>query len=232
MRSLTRFGVLTLALAALAFAPISARQATRPAVALLDFDYGTIEHWWSGNYDVGKGISDMIVEQLVEDGSFRVIDRKRIAAVLAEQNFNASDRVDPGAKSAQIGKVLGVKYLIAGTITKFGTEQSNKSVGAGGFGSKFGVGKVGTASGKANVAITLNVIDTSTAEILVVAKGEGTSKRSGLLLGGAGGGSGKAAAGELDFGASNFHDTIIGEATEAAVKDAAVKLLAKKDRIK
>jgi len=231
MRSLTRLGLLALALAALTLAPVSAKQATRPAVALLDFDYGTIEHWWTGNYDVGKGIADMIVAQLVEDGSFRVIDRKRIAAILQEQNFNASDRVDPGAKSAQIGKVLGVKYLITGSITKFGTEQSKKSVGAGGFGSKYGVGKVGTTSGKANVAITLNVIDTSTAEILAIAKGEGTSKRSGLMLSGAGGGS-KAAVGDLDFGASNFHDTIIGEATEAAVKDVSAKLLAKKDRIK
>jgi curli biogenesis system outer membrane secretion channel CsgG len=232
MRWLTRLTVLALALAALAFVPVSAKQATRPTIALLDFDYGSIERWWGGNVDVGKGVADLMVEQLVNDGSFRVIDRKRIQTVLAEQDFNASDRVDPTAKAAQIGKVLGVKFLIAGTITKFGTEQSNKSVGAGGFGSKYGIGKVGTASGKANVGITLNVIDASTAEILVVAKGEGTSKRSGLLLSGGAGGVGKSGVGELDFSASNFHDTIIGEATEVAVKDATTKLLAKKDRIK
>jgi curli biogenesis system outer membrane secretion channel CsgG len=133
---------------------------------------------------------------------------------------------------AKMGKVLGVKYFLYGSITKFGTEQSNKSVGAGGLGSKYGVGKVGTSSGKANVAITARMVDTSTAEVLLSAKGEGTSKRSGLLLGGAGGGGGKAAGAELDFGASNFHDTIIGEATEIAVKDTVTKILAKKDRIK
>jgi len=224
--------VLTLALAALVLAPVSARQSTRPKVAVLDFDFGSIEHWWSGNYDVGKGIADLIMDALVDDGSFSIIERKRIDAILAEQNFNASDRVDPDAKMAKMGKVLGVKYFLYGSITKFGTEQSNKSVGAGGLGSKYGVGKVGTSSGKANVAITARMVDTSTAEVLLSAKGEGTSKRSGLLLGGAGGGGGKAAGAELDFGASNFHDTIIGEATEIAVKDTVTKILAKKDRIK
>ena len=44
------------------------------------------------------------------------------------------------AKVAKIGKALGVKYLIVGSITKFGTEDSKKGVGGGGFGSKFGIG--------------------------------------------------------------------------------------------
>jgi curli biogenesis system outer membrane secretion channel CsgG len=75
------------------------------------------------------------------------------------------------------------------------------------------------------------MIDTSTSEILLTGKGEGTSKRSGLLLGGAGGGGGGGAGGGLNFGASDFKSTIIGEATDAAVKDTFVKLLAHKDRL-
>ena len=55
---------------------------------------------------------------------------------------------------AQLGKALGVKYLVVGSITKFGTENSNKSFSGGGFGSAFGLGSVGTSKGKANVAIT------------------------------------------------------------------------------
>jgi curli biogenesis system outer membrane secretion channel CsgG len=231
MRSLARFGILVVALAGLMVASGSAQQNTRPTVALLDFDYGTIEHWWGGNVDIGKGIGDMIVDGLVEDGSYRVIERKRLDAILAEQNFNASDRVDPGAKVAKIGKALGVKYLITGSITKFGTEDSKKGVGAGAFGGKFGVGSVGKSEGKANVAITARVIDTSTGEIMASAKGEGTSKRSGLMLGGAGGGGGGAAGGGLNFSSSNFHDTIIGEATELAVKQVVDKLVAAKGRL-
>jgi curli biogenesis system outer membrane secretion channel CsgG len=230
MRLLARFGAVVVAVAGLMVASGNA-QASRPTVALLDFDYGSVNHWWGGNEDIGKGIADLIVDGLVEDGSFRVIERKKIDAILNEQNFSASDRVDPSAKVAKIGKALGVKYLIVGSITKFGTEDSKKGVGGGGFGSKFGVGSIGKSEGKANVAIAARVIDSSTGEIMAVAKGEGQSKRSGLMLGGAGGGGGKAAMGGLNFSSSNFKDTIIGEATEIAVKQVVDKLVAAKSRL-
>jgi curli biogenesis system outer membrane secretion channel CsgG len=229
MRRIVQFGALVMAVATLTVTAGRA-QATRPTVALLDFDYGSVNHWWSGNQDIGKGIADLIVDGLVEDGTYRVIERKKLDAILAEQNFNDSDRVDPSAKAAKIGKALGVKYLIVGSITKFGAEDSKKSFGGGGFGSKFGVGKIGKSSGKATVAITARMIDSSTGEIMASAKGEGESKRSGLMLGGAGGGS-KYAAGELDMSNSNFQDTIIGEATEIAVKQVVDKLIAAKGRL-
>jgi len=207
-------------------------QSSRPTVAILNFDYGSIEHWWGGNQDIGQGISDLLVDELVNDGSYRVIERKRLDAILAEQNLAQSDRADPSAQTlARVGKMLGVKYMIVGSITKFGTEKSNKSFSGGGFGSKYGVGEVGTAKGKANVAISARMIDTTTGEILAVAKGDGTSKRSGLLLGGGTGGYGGAGAGRIEFGASDFRDTILGEATEMAVKATAEKLVAAKTRL-
>ena len=90
-------------------------QSSRPAVAVLNFDYGTIEHWWSGSQDIGQGISDLLVDELVNDGTYRVIERKRLDAILAEQNFAQSERADPSAKTlAAVGKVLGVKYMDRG----------------------------------------------------------------------------------------------------------------------
>ena len=62
------------------------------------------------------------------------------------------------------------------------------------------------------------------------AKGEGTSKRSGLLLAGSGGGA-AGAVGSIEFGSSGFRDTILGEATEIAVKETAGKLVAAKSRL-
>jgi curli biogenesis system outer membrane secretion channel CsgG len=239
LRAMVRSGALGLVSAGLAVAAFTAMasspaaaQSTRPTIAVLNFDYGSLNHWWTGTQDIGEGISDMIVDELVNDGSFRVIERKRLDAILAEQNFSNSERADPTAKTvAQIGKALGVKYLVVGSVTKFGTEQSNKSFGGGGFGGAFGVGNVGTSKGKANVAITARIIDVSTGEIMASAKGEGTSKRSGFLLGGAGGGGGGAGAGHIAFGASEFRDTILGEATEAAVKMTTDKLVSAKTRL-
>ena len=230
MRTIRTFGTALVGIA-VSWTLLGAQAAQRPTVALLDFDFGSVQQWWSGNQDIGKGIADLIVDELVNDGSFRVIERKRLDALLAEQNFSNSERADPTAKTmAAVGKALGVKYLIVGSVTKFGTEESSKSVGGGVFGSKFGVGKVGTAQGKAAVAITARIIDVSTGEIMVSAKGDGTSKRSGLLLGGGGGG-GTSAGGTINFGASDFRDTILGEATETAVKATVAKLIAAKTRL-
>jgi curli biogenesis system outer membrane secretion channel CsgG len=214
------------------FAGPAAAQSTRPTVAVLSFEYGTIQRWWRGTWVFVDVISEFIVHQHHPHGSFRVIERKRLDAILAEQNFSNSERADPSAKTmAQLGKVLGVKYLVVGSITKFGTEKSNKSFSGGGYGSAFGLGSVGTSKGKANVAITARIIDISTAEIMASAKGDGTSKRSGLLLGGGGGGGGGGGFGGISMGSSDFRDTILGEATEMAVKTTTAKLIEAKSRL-
>lgn len=229
---LSRLVFAVLAVVCLVGAPAASAQ-TRPTVTLLDFDFGTIQHWWSGNWDIGKGIADLIVDELVNDGSFRVIERKRLDAILAEQNFSNSNRADPDAKQvATIGKALGVKYLIVGTITKFGLENKNVGVGGGGFGGgAFGLGRVGTTKGTASVAITARIVDTTTGEIMASAKGEGTSKRTGLLLGGGAGAGGAGGGGGVNMGSSDFQDTILGEATEQAVKAVTARLIAAKGRL-
>ena len=222
----------TLAVLLLAAVPNAAAQG-RPTVALLDFEFGTVEHWWSGNWDIGKGIADLIVDELVNDGSFRVIERKKLDAILTEQNFSNSERADPSAKTvAQLAKVLGVQYLIVGSITKFGLENQKQQVSGGGFSyGGVGLGTVGKTKGKANVAITARIIDTSTAEIMVSAKGNGTSSRSGLLIGGSGGNWTGGAGATVQMGSSDFKDTIIGEATEKAVQEVVKALIARKGNL-
>ncbi|HEY8549038.1 MAG TPA: CsgG/HfaB family protein [Vicinamibacterales bacterium] len=223
----------TMAVAALVLAVPAQAQSSRPTVAILDLEYGAVQRWWEGNWDIGKGIADLIVDGLLEDGTYRVIERKRLDAILAEQNFSNSDRADPSAAAvAKIGKALGVKYLLVGSITKFGTEQSKKGGGGGIFGrAGIGLGNVGVQKGKANVAVTVRMVDTTTGEIMASAKGEGTSKRSGLLLGGGGFGRGGGALGGVEMTSSDYRETILGEATEMAVQEVVQKLVAARSRL-
>ena len=195
-------------------------------VALFDFEFGTVHRWWSGDWDIGKGIADMVVTNLVRDGTYSVIERKQLEKILQEQNFSNSDRANP-ATAAKIGKVLGVNAIVIGTITQFGLE--DKKVSAGGFGGKLGgvLGRVGTQKGKASVVIDARMINTETAEILAVASGKGLSTRSGLDLAGAGGGS----AGGIDMSSSNFQESIIGEATRQAVDDVTRQLVELAEKI-
>ena len=200
----------------------------KPRVAVLDFDYGTVMSASSSifgtNVDIGRGISALLVTNLVRNGSFSVIDRDALSTVLAEQNFSNSNRADP-ASAARIGKVLGVDYIIVGTITQFGNETNKQNVGGGGGNwHGFGVGSIGHSNSKANVAIDARIINVDTAEILAAAEGKGESSRSGLALGGGGGNWKGMGAGNVDFGSSNFQSTIIGEATKKAVDALATDL--------
>jgi len=200
-------------------------------VALMDFDFGTVQQWWSGNWDIGKGIADLIVTGLVKNGTYSVIERKKLDAILQEQNFSNSDRANP-TSAAQIGKVLGVNAIIVGSITQFGTE--DKSMKVGGIGGSWGAiagGAFGKKEGKASVAIDARLVDVNTGEILAVAAGKGLSKRSGLMLGGGGAGGGGFGAGGIDMGSSNFRDTILGEATSAAVDDVVAQIVSQAGKI-
>ena len=198
----------------------------RVAVAIMDFDYGTVGYHWWGQYDIGKGMADQVVDALLEDGTFRVIERKKLDTVLAEQDFSASDRADPSAaKLSKVGKVLGIRYIIAGSITKFGGEE--KSYGGGGLvGGK--LGGLGMKKAKTEVSLTARMIDATTGEILVSAKGEGISKKGGGLKVGALGGGGGAG---FSMSSSDYKASAIGEAQELATKDLVSKIVAKKDRL-
>ena len=199
-------------------------KASRPKVAVMDFDYGTVGYHWWGDYDIGKGMADQVVDALVEDGSFRVIERKKLDTVLAELDFGASDRANPN-KVAKIGKVLGVNYIIAGSITKFGGEE--KSYGGGGLvGGR--LGGLGLKKAKTEVTLTARIIDATTGEILVSAKGEGLSTKGGGLKVGALGGGGGAG---FSMGSSDYKASAIGEAQEMATKDLVLKLVAKKGQL-
>ncbi|UCF38329.1 MAG: curli production assembly protein CsgG [Acidobacteriota bacterium] len=224
-----RFTVFVVAI--VLFVSVISSASAKKRVAVLDFDFSAVQKWWDNNWDVGNGVSDLIVKNLVRDGTFSVIERRALDAVLAEQNFSNSDRAS-ASTAAQIGKVLGVDAIIVGSITQFGTE--NKSLGIGGLAGKwggFGAGKVGTSKGKAVVAIDARVIDVNTAEILAVADAKAESSRSGLLLGGFGAGGGGFGGGSIDMGSSDFRETILGEAVHGAAEDLTAELIAADSRI-
>ncbi|HXJ31968.1 MAG TPA: CsgG/HfaB family protein [Gemmatimonadales bacterium] len=215
-----RVSVLLLALAVGA-GTLAAQAPTKRRIAVLDFDYATVHQWvydiFGSDQDIGKGIADMLVTNLVRNGTYSVIERKQLDQVLREQNFQQSGRADPSS-AVQLAKILGVDAIIIGSITQFGRD--DKKLGVGGAGvhvGGIGIGGFGKKSAKAVVQIDARIVSTTTAEILGVATGHGESKRSGLTLAGGLAIGGTGGAGVLDMGSSNFANTIIGEATRLAV---------------
>ncbi|HUJ31361.1 MAG TPA: CsgG/HfaB family protein [Candidatus Acidoferrum sp.] len=205
-------------------------QGRKKRVAIFDFDYATVQTassaMFGSNVDIGKGISDLLVKYLVQDGTYSVIERKALDKILGEQNFSNSDRANP-TSAAKIGKLLGVDAIIVGSITQFGNETKNTNIGGAGGGlGRFGVGGFGQKKSKAIVNIDARIVDIDTAEILGVASGHGESKRESTSMTGGGGGWTGFGGGHVDFGASDFQQTIIGEAVNLAVKDMSTGLIA------
>lgn len=194
-----------------------AQGSKRPLIAVMDFDYGTIDNWW-GQYDIGKGMADQVVDALVNDGTFRVIERKKLDAVLAEQDFAQSNRADPSAATlAKIGKIKGVKYIISGSITKFATESRGGGVRIKGIG-------LGGKKAKSEINLTARVIDVTTGEIVASAKGHGESSKGGGFSFDKGG-----------FGvgtnSEEWRQSGLGDAQEKACNDFVAQLVAKRDRL-
>jgi curli biogenesis system outer membrane secretion channel CsgG len=181
--------------------------------------------------DVGKGICDLLVKYLVKDGSYTVVERRALDKILAEQNFSTSDRANP-ATASKIGKILGLDAIIVGSVTQFGNETKNTNVGgAGGDLGGFGIGGFGHKKSKAIVAIDARMVDVDTAEILAVADGKGESSRESTSLLGGGGNWHGFGGGAVDFGSSDFQQTIIGEAVNKAVTELSTNIIADKDKL-
>jgi curli biogenesis system outer membrane secretion channel CsgG len=222
-------------LAAALASPVHAQNKRKPRIAVMDFDYATVQTVSSAvfgtNVDVGKGIVDLLVTDLVKDGTYSIIERKQLDKILAEQNFSNSNRADP-MSAARIAKILGVDAIIVGSITQFGNETKKTDLGGvGGNWHGVGLGNIGHSNSKANVAITARIINVDTAEIMGVADGKGQSNRASTGLKGGGGNWRGFGGGNADFGNSDFQQTIIGEAVKKAVDELSANLVSEAPKI-
>ncbi len=181
--------------------------AERKRIAVLDFDFASTSgtgfyYGWLG-IGPAKGVSDLLTNALVKDGTYIVLERSKVEQILKEQNFGASGRLD-ASTAAQIGKILGADAVIIGTITQFNLEQSRSGGSIGGF---LGIG-ANTEKNKAIVQVNSRLVSTTTGEILAVAEGEGKASKSG------GGGSFLGISG----GSSTDNtDTLLSTAAESAI---------------
>lgn len=217
-------------LSMLVFAGVGFGADQKKTIAILNFDYSTVQSGvaaiFGANQDIGKGVADLLVEKLVKSGQYRVIERKAIDKIMAEQNFSNSDRADPNT-AAKIGRLIGADAIVVGSITQFGRDDRKTNVGGGVFGgqlNKYGLGGVGASKAKAVVGLSARLVSVNTGEILAVASGNGESTRTGTSLTGAGGGPAGGAAGLIDMTSSNFANTVLGEAVNAATQKLAVEL--------
>jgi curli biogenesis system outer membrane secretion channel CsgG len=235
-----RAGVWMLVLIVLPMAlatPVSAQEvfgAPHKRLAVLDFDYGLVRNQvaavFGTDLDVGRGMRDLVVKHLVQDGTYTIVDVKALAKVLAQQGLAPRDLAKPDT-FARMSRILGVDALVLGSVTEFGGDTVERKFTLGGM-----LGALGNTlefdKVRGMVAIDARVVDLDSGEVMAVAEGRGTSGRTaGSLLAGVFS-EGGIDVGALDFSSHDFEKTVLGEAVDGAAEQVAANLIAADSRIR
>jgi len=113
MRARTSVKALVVAASLIAAPALAVAQANTPVVAVLYFDNNSFGKD-RGDYDgLGKGIADLLINDMASNPSMRVVERDRIQSVLQEQSLVAAKSIDPQT-AVKLGKLLGAGYMITG----------------------------------------------------------------------------------------------------------------------
>lgn len=84
-------------------------------IAVLDFQLQGEGHRTA---DMGEIVSEWLITALVKEGRFDVIERRLLKKIMEEQKLAMSGIVDESS-ATQLGKLLGVKVIISGSVIKF-----------------------------------------------------------------------------------------------------------------
>jgi curli biogenesis system outer membrane secretion channel CsgG len=182
-------------------------QGLKKRIAVVDFED---KSGWGHN--IGTGLADMLVTDLVKSKQFMVIERQELAKIMEEQGLGMSGAVTPQS-AAQVGQLLGVELMVMGSVSEFGEKKS----GLGGSVGKLGIGGKFTKR-KARAVVDIRLVNTSTGEIVLAEKAEGEDGSTGLD---------NIRVEDIDFGNPTYWDnTILGKASRKAI-DKCVKYISK-----
>lgn len=167
-------------LAAAALSPAFAQD--KPRIAVLEFQNKADSGWYWWRDRGAAAMQDVFVTELFKTQKFRVIDRERLDALMAEKNLSLSGDVDPST-AIQAGKLLGVEYFLVGSVTEYGATDTS----AHGRGVR---GLPGFRAGKKTFVAAANarIINAETGEIVWADESRNEDANMKLSIGGFGGG--------------------------------------------
>lgn len=95
---------------------IGSAQDSRPGVAVLPFENGGSYGKDKEDFDaLRRGIAGMVLAELSQNPGVRLVERDQVQKLLDEQGLATAERVD-AQTAAKIGKLVGARYMIAGTF--------------------------------------------------------------------------------------------------------------------
>ncbi|MCP4652193.1 MAG: hypothetical protein GY858_02260 [Candidatus Omnitrophica bacterium] len=170
-----------------------------------------------GSYvSLGNDFGTQLTDALVQSGNFIVLTRSELSSVFGEQDLVDSGRM---AKSltAQKGKAIPAQILIKGKITEF-----EENAGGGNQGLTIKGITLGANKSNAHIGVILQIMDSTTGQVLDSKRIEGKANASGFSLGYSGG---------FSLGSSSFKKTPLGKATQIAIDRAVIYIADKLERM-
>ena len=131
------------------------------------------------NQDLSEGFRVMLETSITKTGKMDVMERGRLEGVLQEQGLAGAGLTDAGGG---VGGLMGVDYLIYGTITRFGAQKADVSVSSNsGVSSLLGRrtrqaagGGLDTSKVSVSMGVDLKVTDVATGRIILADEVSGT----------------------------------------------------------
>jgi curli biogenesis system outer membrane secretion channel CsgG len=176
-------------------------KAKKPRMAILDFPPASggwsCSGWNQSEHRMSNALRDLFTTEISEKSKrkVRIIERERLKDIQNELSFEQSGEVD-GSSAQKIGKLLGVRYLLSGKITRFACKKSEASTGWGVgalVGKVTGSGMAGAVAGSVHTAkmsfsgrVDARLIDVQTGEILGTFKDEEDIADSSVKVAGGG----------------------------------------------
>lgn len=176
--------------------PIGVAAGDSLTIAVMPFEFSGGSQF--SGIDVGRQITNLVTDNLVNQGNFLLVERDLIEEIIGEQDFGASGRVDP-SRAAEIGRLLGADALILGSVTRF-------EFSSGGGISAFGVSLSSTS---ARVELSGRIVDTALGVVRSSIAAEGSGSGLGIDVRNLDG---------ISFRASQFQESALGKATMAATE--------------
>jgi curli biogenesis system outer membrane secretion channel CsgG len=165
--------------------------------------------------EVAASLTAMLIDDLVKDGRFIVVD-KPSAAQQAQAQVAAATPATPDEDKAAAAALVP-NLIVRGTVTKFEAAAKGSGIQVGGLpigrGGRYG-GDAGVSGQHALVALTLRLIDGSTGQVLASASASGTASSHTLQAGATDNASGGTA------GVTHLSNTPVGKAADEAIHKA------------
>jgi curli biogenesis system outer membrane secretion channel CsgG len=164
--------------------------------------------------EFARALTEILTTALVGTQRFVVLERQQGQAVLAEQDFGATGRVNKETAAAQ-GSIIGAQAMITGDITGYAYTQ--QALGGNALNLVKGL-NAGASRVSARVVIDLRLIDAATSEVLSSAAGTGDASATGVAT--------DLTIGDRRLGTSSAWTTPLGNASREAITKAVQSLIA------